>query len=157
MRRHPQARRVGGPDWTQRRLLEALRERDPDFVLLRQTRRELEQECCDAEAAREFLGPAAQRPLRLRWLAILSGRLRASLAEHAGLVAGLWAGDAESEHARHRLIPDGELWLMFNLGPPQRVVQLDEERKATMVSNLLVVLCSDRDAQPVVNTGTLYQ
>jgi regulator of protease activity HflC (stomatin/prohibitin superfamily) len=39
----------------------------------------------------------------------------------------------------------------------KRVVQLDEERKATMVSNLLVVLCSDRDAQPVVNTGTLYQ
>ncbi|MFC1935870.1 SPFH domain-containing protein [Chloroflexota bacterium] len=37
------------------------------------------------------------------------------------------------------------------------VVQLDEERKATMVSNLMVVLCSDRDAQPVVNTGTLYQ
>src|SRR5512144_176489 len=39
----------------------------------------------------------------------------------------------------------------------KHVVQLDEERKASMVSNLLVVLCSDRDAQPVVNTGTLYQ
>ena len=39
----------------------------------------------------------------------------------------------------------------------KQVVQLDEERKAAMVSNLLVVLCSDRDAQPVVNTGTLYQ
>jgi regulator of protease activity HflC (stomatin/prohibitin superfamily) len=39
----------------------------------------------------------------------------------------------------------------------KQVVKLDEERKATMVSNLLVVLCSDRDAQPVVNTGTLYQ
>jgi hypothetical protein len=39
----------------------------------------------------------------------------------------------------------------------KQVVQLDEERKATMVSNLLVVLCSDQDAQPVVNTGTLYQ
>ena len=39
----------------------------------------------------------------------------------------------------------------------KRVVALDEERKATMVSNLLVVLCGDRDAQPVVNTGTLYQ
>jgi regulator of protease activity HflC (stomatin/prohibitin superfamily) len=39
----------------------------------------------------------------------------------------------------------------------KQVVQLDEERKATMVSNLLVVLCSDRDAQPIVNTGTLYQ
>ncbi|MEU4163492.1 SPFH domain-containing protein [Actinoplanes sp. NPDC026670] len=36
------------------------------------------------------------------------------------------------------------------------VVDLDEERKAAMVSNLLVVLCGDRDAQPVVNTGTLY-
>lgn len=36
------------------------------------------------------------------------------------------------------------------------VVTLDEERKAAMVSNLLVVLCSDRAASPVVNTGTLY-
>jgi regulator of protease activity HflC (stomatin/prohibitin superfamily) len=39
----------------------------------------------------------------------------------------------------------------------KQVVKLDEERKASMVSNLLVVLCSDRDAQPVVNAGTLYQ
>ncbi|MCZ4559441.1 SPFH domain-containing protein [Rhodococcus sp. IEGM 1401] len=39
----------------------------------------------------------------------------------------------------------------------KHVVELDEERKATMVSNLLVVLCSDRDTQPVVNTGSLYQ
>lgn len=37
------------------------------------------------------------------------------------------------------------------------VVTLDEERKAAMVSNLLVVLCSDKDAQPIVNTGTIYQ
>jgi regulator of protease activity HflC (stomatin/prohibitin superfamily) len=37
------------------------------------------------------------------------------------------------------------------------VVELDEERKATMVSNLLVVLCSERGVEPVVNTGTLYQ
>lgn len=36
------------------------------------------------------------------------------------------------------------------------LVQLDEERRATMVSNLLVVLCSDRGTQPVVNTGSLY-
>ena len=38
----------------------------------------------------------------------------------------------------------------------QEVVELDEERKAQMVSNLLVVLCGDRNAQPVVNAGTLY-
>lgn len=37
-----------------------------------------------------------------------------------------------------------------------KVVQLDEERKAAMVSNLLVVLCGNRDAQPVVNSGSLY-
>ncbi|KQC01203.1 SPFH domain-containing protein [Pedobacter sp. Hv1] len=36
------------------------------------------------------------------------------------------------------------------------IVELDEERKAAMVSNLLVVLCGDRNVQPVVNTGTLY-
>ncbi len=39
----------------------------------------------------------------------------------------------------------------------RHVVELDEERKAAMVSNLLVVLCGDRDPQPVVNAGTLYQ
>jgi regulator of protease activity HflC (stomatin/prohibitin superfamily) len=37
------------------------------------------------------------------------------------------------------------------------VVDLDEERKATMVSNLLVVLCGDRDVQPIVNAGSLYR
>lgn len=37
-----------------------------------------------------------------------------------------------------------------------KIVELDDERKAAMVSNLLVVLCSDRHAQPVVNTGSLY-
>jgi regulator of protease activity HflC (stomatin/prohibitin superfamily) len=38
----------------------------------------------------------------------------------------------------------------------QDVVQLDEERKANMVSNLLVVLCGEENAQPVLNTGSLY-
>jgi regulator of protease activity HflC (stomatin/prohibitin superfamily) len=39
----------------------------------------------------------------------------------------------------------------------KQIVELDTERKAAMVSNLLVVLCSDRHTQPVVNTGSLYQ
>ena len=39
----------------------------------------------------------------------------------------------------------------------QRIVEFDEERKAAMVSNLLVVLCSEHHAQPVINAGTLYQ
>ncbi|MEQ1586771.1 MAG: SPFH domain-containing protein [Cyclobacteriaceae bacterium] len=39
----------------------------------------------------------------------------------------------------------------------KKIVDLDEERKAAMVSNLLVVLCGDKDVSPVVNTGTLHQ
>jgi regulator of protease activity HflC (stomatin/prohibitin superfamily) len=39
----------------------------------------------------------------------------------------------------------------------RHIVELDDERKATMVSNLMVVLCGERGAQPVLNTGTLYQ
>ena len=38
----------------------------------------------------------------------------------------------------------------------KNVVELDDERKAAMVSNLLVVLCGNHDAQPVVNSGSLY-
>jgi hypothetical protein len=38
----------------------------------------------------------------------------------------------------------------------KKVVELDDERRAAMVSNLMVVLCGERDTQPVVNTGTLY-
>ena len=38
----------------------------------------------------------------------------------------------------------------------EKIVELDEERKAAMVSNLLVVLCADESASPVINTGTLY-
>ena len=37
------------------------------------------------------------------------------------------------------------------------IIELDEEKKATMISNLMVVLCSDKDASPVINTGTLHQ
>ena len=38
----------------------------------------------------------------------------------------------------------------------EEVVVLDEERKAAMVSNLLVVLCGSKDAQPIVNSGSIY-
>jgi len=38
----------------------------------------------------------------------------------------------------------------------QNIVDLDEDKKAAMVSNLLVVLCSDKAANPIINTGTLH-
>ena len=66
---------------------------------------------------------------------------------------------AEAILAARRLIVQGAVGMVENaltdLGE-RKVVELDEERKAAMVSNLLVVLCADREAQPVVNTGTLY-
>ncbi len=39
----------------------------------------------------------------------------------------------------------------------KKVIEMDDDKKATMISNLMVVLCSDKDATPVVNTGTLHQ
>src|SRR6476646_2294849 len=61
--------------------------------------------------------------------------------------------------ARQKIVEGavGMVEMALDMLSAKGVVQLDEERKASMVSNLLVVLCSDRDAQPVVNAGTLYQ
>jgi regulator of protease activity HflC (stomatin/prohibitin superfamily) len=61
--------------------------------------------------------------------------------------------------ARQKIVEGavGMVQMALELLSQKHVVELDEERKASMVSNLLVVLCSDRDAQPIVNAGTLYQ
>lgn len=58
-----------------------------------------------------------------------------------------------------RLIVDGAVGMVemaLNSLSEKEVVELDEERKAAMVSNLLVVLCGNKDAQPIVNSGSLY-
>ncbi len=51
----------------------------------------------------------------------------------------------------------GMVEMALELLSEKNVVELDDERRAAMVSNLMVVLCGERDTQPVVNTGTLYQ
>ena len=60
--------------------------------------------------------------------------------------------------ARQRIVEGavGMVDMALDLLAKSGRVQLDEERKAAMVSNLLVVLCADREAQPVVNAGTIY-
>jgi len=61
--------------------------------------------------------------------------------------------------AARRLIVDGAVGMVemaLSQLSEKNIVELDEERKATMVSNLLVVLCSDKSTQPVVNAGSLY-
>jgi len=61
--------------------------------------------------------------------------------------------------ARQRIVEGavGMVEMALQMLSHKGIVTLDEERKAAMVSNLLVVLCGDRGAQPVVNTGTIHQ
>ncbi|MBS1661097.1 MAG: SPFH domain-containing protein [Bacteroidetes bacterium] len=59
--------------------------------------------------------------------------------------------------ARHKIVEGavGMVESALNLLSSKQIINLDEEKKAAMVSNLMVVLCGDRESQPVVNTGTL--
>lgn len=61
--------------------------------------------------------------------------------------------------ARQRIVEGavGMVEMALEMLSSKSIIQLDEERKAAMVSNLLVVLCGDRNTQPVINTGTIYQ
>ncbi|HBI40731.1 MAG TPA: hypothetical protein DDY16_07290, partial [Tenacibaculum sp.] len=59
--------------------------------------------------------------------------------------------------ARHKIVEGAVSMVEMALEElsKKEIVELDEERKAAMVSNLMVVLCGDKEASPVVNTGTL--
>ena len=61
--------------------------------------------------------------------------------------------------ARQRIVEGavGMVEMALGMLSQKQIVQLDDERKAAMVSNLLVVLCGERGAQPILNTGTIYQ
>jgi regulator of protease activity HflC (stomatin/prohibitin superfamily) len=114
----------------------------------------------EAELVAERLKEELQERVATAGLVVDEVRL-AHLA-YAPEIAGamLRRQQAEAILAARRLIVLGAVGMVENALQQlseRGVVNLDEERKATMVSNLLVVLCGDRDAQPVVNTGTLYQ
>jgi regulator of protease activity HflC (stomatin/prohibitin superfamily) len=61
--------------------------------------------------------------------------------------------------ARQRIVEGavGMVQMALDMLSQREILELDNERKAAMVSNLLVVLCGERSTQPVINTGTLYQ
>ena len=101
-----------------------------------------------------------QEHLDVAGIAVLDTRLR-RLA-YAPEIAGemLKRQQASAVVAARKLIVEGAVGMVehaLDMINERGVVELDEERKAAMVSNLLVVLCSDRGAQPVVNSGSLYQ
>jgi len=113
----------------------------------------------DAEDVAQRLRDELVTRVKVGGVAVDEARL-AHLA-YAPEIAGamLKRQQAEAVLAARRLIVRGAVGMvesaLTDLGE-RGVVELDEDRKAAMVSNLLVVLCADREAQPVVNTGTLY-
>ena len=67
---------------------------------------------------------------------------------------------AEAVVAARKTLVEGAVGMVemaLGMLSEKKIVHLDDERKAAMVSNLMVVLCSERDTQPVVNAGSLYQ
>jgi uncharacterized membrane protein YqjE len=67
---------------------------------------------------------------------------------------------AEAVIAARRKIVEGAVGMVdqaLRMLSEKKIVELDQEKKATMVNNLMVALVSESQAQPVINTGTLYQ
>ncbi|MFH1842054.1 MAG: SPFH domain-containing protein [bacterium] len=123
---------------------------DEDEITLRGTRDEIN----------ERLEKELQE--RLNRAGVLVNESRLSHLAYAPEIAGamLQRQQASAVVAARQLIVEGAVGMvemaLEELGK-QDLVKLDEERKASMVSNLLVVLCSEHSVQPVINTGTLYQ
>ena len=114
----------------------------------------------NADQVTDSLHHELQEHLQVAGVEVLRTQLR-RLA-YAPEIAGdmLRRQQAEAVVAARSRIVEGAVGMVdmaLELLSSKHIVELDEERKAAMVSNLLVVLCADREAQPVVNTGTLYQ
>lgn len=113
----------------------------------------------DAEIVGERLRADLQERVKVAGIAIDETHLMhlAYSPEIAG--AMLRRQQAEAVLAARRTIVNGAVSMVETALAQlseRNVVHLDDERKAAMVSNLLVVLCGDRDAHPVINAGTLY-
>lgn len=113
----------------------------------------------DADEVMSTLKEELQDRLEVAGVAVLDTRLR-RLA-YAPEIAGemLRRQQARAVVAARQLIVEGAVGMVdhaLQMLSESQIVDLDEEKKAAMVSNLLVVLCSERGAQPVVNSGSLY-
>lgn len=113
----------------------------------------------NADAVADSLHRELQEHLQLAGVEVLGTQLR-RLA-YAPEIAGdmLRRQQAEAVVAARARIVEGAVGMVdmaLDMLSKKDIVHLDEERKAAMVSNLLVVLCGETRAQPIVNTGTLY-
>jgi regulator of protease activity HflC (stomatin/prohibitin superfamily) len=114
----------------------------------------------NADEVTRFLHIELQEQLTLAGVEVLRTQLR-RLAYAPEIAADmLRRQQAEAVVAARQRIVEGAVGMVdhaLEMLSAQDIVDLDEERKAAMVSNLLVVLCSEHHAQPVLNAGTLYQ
>ena len=122
---------------------------EDDVVSLRQ----------NADEVSEHIKGELANKLRMAGVEVLEARI-AHLA-YASEIAGamLRRQQAAAVIAARQMIVDGAVGMVemaLERMDREKMINLDEERKATMVSNLMVVLCSESHTQPVVNTGTLY-
>jgi regulator of protease activity HflC (stomatin/prohibitin superfamily) len=113
----------------------------------------------NADAVTDSLHRELQEHLQVAGVEVIGTQLR-RLA-YAPEIAGdmLRRQQAEAVVAARTRIVEGAVGMVdmaLDMLSAKNIVQLDEERKAAMVSNLLVVLCGETRAQPIVNTGTLY-
>jgi hypothetical protein len=113
----------------------------------------------DRDQVNKVLEEALTERLSRAGIEVMEARLThlAYAPEIAG--AMLQRQQAAAVVAARRLIVDGAVGMVqmaLKQLEQNAIVELDDERRAAMVSNLLVVLCGDRNVQPVINTGTLY-
>jgi len=113
----------------------------------------------NGEEVSDHLQKELQEKLGVAGVEVIEARL--SHLAYAPEIAGamLRRQQAEAVIAARQKIVDGAVSMVemaLERMDKEGVIRLDEERKAAMVSNLMVVLCSEHSAQPVVNTGTLY-
>jgi len=107
----------------------------------------------------ELMKKEIQKHLKEAGITVLDARISHLAYSPEIAQAMLQRQQAGAIIAARRLIVEGAVGMVesaLDSLKAKGVVQLDEERRAAMVSNLLVVLCSDRATQPVVNTGSLY-
>jgi regulator of protease activity HflC (stomatin/prohibitin superfamily) len=113
----------------------------------------------NADAVTDSLHRELQDHLKTAGVEVLGTQLR-RLAYAPEIAADmLRRQQAEAVVAARSRIVEGAVGMVdmaLDMLSKKNIVQLDEERKAAMVSNLLVVLCGESRAQPIVNTGTLY-
>ncbi|MBX3113942.1 MAG: SPFH domain-containing protein [Fimbriimonadaceae bacterium] len=113
----------------------------------------------NADEVSQHIKDELQSKLKIAGVEVLEARI-AHLA-YASEIAGamLRRQQAAAVIAARQLIVDGAVGMVeqaLERMDREKMINLDEERKAAMVSNLMVVLCSDHQATPVVNTGSLY-